>query len=624
MLRPLLASSLVALLALVACGVPDPVLDAPSIASFTADPEQIHPGCSSTLVWSVSGATSVTLFPGGIDVTGRTSWSVVPAVSTTYTLVATNVVGDASASKTIVVGDLPTIESFERLIEPGRDLLDPLVNPGVTVTLAWSVDDAESVSIRGPGLPEQGVDVVGSIDVTPPTLCAIYTLSVTNSVGLSEYGLVVSRSAPAFSLLIAGQSNAKGSNLPAIDALARIQAAPGVQMLGNDYLWKVAYEPTGDCRGHVDLVSIDPRDRTEACTGLEQNVAGVSPGVSFANHLATATGREVFIVPAAVFGSALNGTAANDNWQPPSGDSYDTDTLFGSAANRARLAESERGAPLGYSFDGGNYGAVLWYQGESDATTSRVDSFYLNTDRVLAGFEAVLGAPIIIVQLSSRGNGNTARNLLYQRVREVQRSMAEDARTLAGELSPESQSGRYLVVTHDLPMTDESHLSAEGQIELGRRVSLAVREHLFDEAVDGTGPRLDRVEKVHGSSPTVVRVVLDHPVTAPASSGAGAYSGYFAAFSGGDAIGISSIVWDVAEPNVVRLTLAATVDGEVQVRYMPPAVAPNDFRLDVVRSASCTDPIPGTNACLPLPAFGVATSTATASALRLMIIEDED
>ena len=591
---------------------------APTIASFTADPEQVPQGGSSTLSWTVSGANTLTLLPDDVDVTGQASWIVAPEVTTTYTLVAANSTGVREEAATVFVGDLPTIESFAPVGE--------LVNPGLPITVAWLVADADSVTLEGPGLPVRDVGPVGSLEVMPPVPGATYFLRATNDAGPVEATAMASRAVPAFSVLIAGQSNAKGSNISASEALAFIKAESGVWMLGNDYEWKVAYEPTGDCVGHVDLVSIDPRDRTEACTELEQNVAGVSPGVSLANHVAAATGGEVFIVPAAVFGSALNGSRANDNWQPPS-DAYDTATLFGSAANRARLSGTKRGAPLGYTFGDDAYGAVLWYQGESDATTSKVEGFYVNTENVLAGFEDVLGARIIIVQLSSRGIGPNLveRNLLYQEVREVQRSMAQGAQTVQGGDASEARPGRHLVVTHDLEMSDGSHLSAEGQFELGRRVSLAVREHLLGEDVDGTGPRLERVEK-HSS--TVVRVVLDREVTAPASTGPGAYSGYFAAFAGGDEVEISQIVRDHTDSSVVRITLATTVadDVEVEVRYMPPPEKPESMRLDVVRSASCTDPIliQGTSACLPLPAFGTAKSASTASALRLMVIEDDD
>ena len=258
------------------------------------------------------------------------------------------------------------------------------VNPGVPVTVVWSVADANDVTIEGPGLVGAvSVASVGSLEVVPPTVDATYTVRAINDVGIVEQSVVASRGVPAFSVLIAGQSNAKGINVSASEALAFITAAAGVKMLGNDYVWKPAFEPTGDCVGHVDLVSADPAG---GCTAFAQNNSGVSPGVSLANGVAAATGGEVFIVPAAKHGSALNGSQANDNWQPGF-DRYDRETLFGSAAYRAQRSGIDRGAPLGSTFAGARYGAVLWYQGTSNTSSvSQTEAFFGLTDTVLAAF----------------------------------------------------------------------------------------------------------------------------------------------------------------------------------------------------------------------------------------------
>jgi hypothetical protein len=78
----------------------------PVIASFTASPIKITPGQSSTLSWTVTGATSLKLDPGGINVTGQTSRSVSPSATTTYQLTATNNVGSLSRNILLTV-DVP-------------------------------------------------------------------------------------------------------------------------------------------------------------------------------------------------------------------------------------------------------------------------------------------------------------------------------------------------------------------------------------------------------------------------------------------------------------------------------------------------------------------------------------
>jgi len=76
---------------------------APVIEAFTATPSVIAPGQNSQLAWSVSNASSLTL--NGITTLGSGT-TVGPAVTTTYTLVATNTQGTAIASATVTVGNL--------------------------------------------------------------------------------------------------------------------------------------------------------------------------------------------------------------------------------------------------------------------------------------------------------------------------------------------------------------------------------------------------------------------------------------------------------------------------------------------------------------------------------------
>jgi|GEM_PF-5806207 len=76
----------------------------PIINSFSASPSTITVGESSTLSWSVTDATSVTIDNGigSVALTGTTA--VNPTTTTTYTLTATNVAGSVTASVTITVG----------------------------------------------------------------------------------------------------------------------------------------------------------------------------------------------------------------------------------------------------------------------------------------------------------------------------------------------------------------------------------------------------------------------------------------------------------------------------------------------------------------------------------------
>lgn len=81
----------------------------PTILDFAASPQNRVPaGSTVTLSWNIEEATVLTLDPGGIDVTGLTSYDVAPTVKTTYTLTATDDSGRSdSETLTLSVGDQP-------------------------------------------------------------------------------------------------------------------------------------------------------------------------------------------------------------------------------------------------------------------------------------------------------------------------------------------------------------------------------------------------------------------------------------------------------------------------------------------------------------------------------------
>jgi hypothetical protein len=72
----------------------------PVIHAFTANPQTIAPGGTSTLSWNVGGATSLSISPDIGPVNG-TSIAVQPATRTEYTLTASNAAGTATARTTV-------------------------------------------------------------------------------------------------------------------------------------------------------------------------------------------------------------------------------------------------------------------------------------------------------------------------------------------------------------------------------------------------------------------------------------------------------------------------------------------------------------------------------------------
>jgi uncharacterized repeat protein (TIGR01451 family) len=150
--------------------------------TFTASPSTINPGETSTLSWTTSNATTVSI--SGINGTqpANGSISVTPTATTTYTLTATGPGGTATASTTIVVdvnAAAPVIMSFAA--SPSR------INSGQTSTLSWATSNATTVSISG----VRGAQPAnGSVSVTP-TATTSYTLTAVGAGGSVTASLTV-------------------------------------------------------------------------------------------------------------------------------------------------------------------------------------------------------------------------------------------------------------------------------------------------------------------------------------------------------------------------------------------------------------------------------------------------
>ncbi|MDA7508678.1 CotH kinase family protein [Akkermansiaceae bacterium] len=150
--------------------VPEP----PTIDSFAASPEAFLAPGSSTLNWSVTDATSLSI--NGVNVTGQSQLVVFPPSTTTYTLSASNEDGTSTQNVVVTVNPVPQITSFisDRIT----------INAGESVTLRWSTKFANAWAITpAPGdVSAQTGEGNGSITLSPsgPTT---YTLTATNSSG---------------------------------------------------------------------------------------------------------------------------------------------------------------------------------------------------------------------------------------------------------------------------------------------------------------------------------------------------------------------------------------------------------------------------------------------------------
>ena len=144
----------------------------PTISFFDVMYDEIVNGESTTLSWSVSGATYVTIMPGIGEVSSSGSMTVNPTKTTTYTITAINKAESNVKKVTVSVKEIepPTIKTFK--INSDDD----------SATLNWEVFGDAEVTIE----PDIGVvSSSGSIPISPIETTT-YIITATNKAGSDE------------------------------------------------------------------------------------------------------------------------------------------------------------------------------------------------------------------------------------------------------------------------------------------------------------------------------------------------------------------------------------------------------------------------------------------------------
>jgi len=150
----------------------------PVINSFSASPSNISAGESSTLNWTVTGATAVSIDQGIGNVALTGPRAVAPAATTVYTLTASSSAGSTTATTQVIVtgaapppASLPFVNSFTAS--------PPNITAGGSATLSWNVSNATSVTID-PGL---GTFASSGSTIVLPAATTNYILTATNAAG---------------------------------------------------------------------------------------------------------------------------------------------------------------------------------------------------------------------------------------------------------------------------------------------------------------------------------------------------------------------------------------------------------------------------------------------------------
>lgn len=265
----------------------DATAAAPTILDFRATPSTIISGSTSTLSWSVSGASAISINQGVGTVVG-TGRSVAPTTTTTYTLTASNSVGSATATAIVTVFSSCTVVGMF-----ASNLGVPAGSTPVALTPATVTDDpagCSSVSYAmAPGY-EAGCGSVsttsGSPLYTPPASVAATTTCLARATSTvagstcsgrtpcsADYRITVSPAAQAghsVTSVALGDLPVSGSLYPTSPAVqVPITSLLPVTATRTDLTWSVG----PDCR---DAASCDPAVNTSGVIGGSASYGTIS------------------------------------------------------------------------------------------------------------------------------------------------------------------------------------------------------------------------------------------------------------------------------------------------------------------------------------------------------------
>ncbi len=149
----------------------------PECVALTADKTEINPGEAVTLAWQTKNATTVTINGDAVTPLNQGSKVVNPATDTTYVEKVNGSITNSNCQVTVKVKP-PVVTSSPECISLNAD--KSVINPGESVTLTWTTQNASAVSIDNNIGNVTPVDH-GSITVTPPSDSVTYTATVPNA-----------------------------------------------------------------------------------------------------------------------------------------------------------------------------------------------------------------------------------------------------------------------------------------------------------------------------------------------------------------------------------------------------------------------------------------------------------
>lgn len=439
-------------------------------------------------------------------------------------------------------------------------------NDGGASDIFWSFDKgATRLAGAGTGSAPSSADAAQNLTIESSFQGRLYALLVINRIlTQAEVAQVYDRwtaacrypvSAPDLLIGVGGQSNASGrgalipTSLPTVD---------GVSIYDKSEEYRQAFEPS-----HMLL------NQPVATVPTEPALASplFSPVLAAGMALNTA-GKTSLWVPCAI------GSTSIAQWDTPLTAS-DRTTLFGAFKYRFLKALSEKGGTP----------VIVWYGHEGSANLPVADyvnggvgtAYQTAWTSLVDNIRAEVGAatPLIFVQLASDDTLATA--VLH---------------ALAGEAQRQTEltlTNAYMVVAHDLARnasSDDIHVSKAGQQALGARLSLAIREHVLSEVVNGTGPRIVGATRASAT----VTLECDKAI----NTTAGDYGSLFRVYDNGVEATVSSANRNGGNTSKIDIVCSAPLTGPVTLTYGHRAGPATAARTDFVADSDG----------LPLPVFG--------------------